>query len=339
MSEYKLSFKESVALYVNLFCSKLLLSTPLDLTERLGQGAVISIIFSFAVTILFFLLYTKNTNKDFISLIKNPFLKKGIATLLVVILIFCATTTLSLLTYYVKKLAYPSSPLAFLTIPFAVCMLYPAYFGLKSIAKLNGFFVPIIFVSLSLLVFLSFAEFDFTLLAPIFSKGAKSIIQSVFFMLSSLFELVLLLLAPKITKASFKKVGITSLLISCALYVLVIASFILLGTKASPLPVFTIIHSGFFSRADILFIIAYAISGMLYLATLLYFSSHILSCVFAPYLKQKFVFPLGLIIISLSSISFFSEMGQSFLNLVSKVLWIIPFVLPLFFIFKKENKQ
>ena len=338
MNEYKLSFNESVALYVNLFCNKLLLSAPLDITERLDQGAVIGIILPFVVAILFFLLYTKNTNKDFISLIKNPFFKKGIATVLIIILIFCATTALSLLTYYVKKLAYPSSPLAFLTVPFALCMLCPAYFGIKSIAKLNGFFVPIIFSLLVLLVFLAFPEFDFTLLAPVFSKGLKGILQNAFFLLSSLFELILLLLAPKITKASFKKVGITSLLISCTLYVLVIASFILLGTKASPLPVFTIIHSSLFSRADIIFIIPYAISGMLYLSSLLYFSTSILSSVFDIGLKQKLVFPLGLIIISLSSISFFSETGRNFLNLVSKGLWSVPFVLPLFFIFKKENR-
>lgn len=340
MNEYKLSTKEATALIVNLLCSKLFLLCTSDFTKISGSGAIISVLFVYGLEFLFFSFYIKNNNtKNILDRINSSFVKKIFSLLTVMLLIFSGSVSLNLLVYFSKMTALLNSPLSFLTLPFAVCMIFAAGSGLKCIGKLNGFFVPLLYVTLFTLLVFSYNSFDFTNLTPIFGKGFINVFGKSFFLLSNLFEFLILLYIPQNIKGSFKKTGFSALIISLAIYIVTICSFLLIGGKTSDLPLLSVIQSGAFRRTDSIFLLLYSLSGMLYLSTLLYFAIHIFCFAFKINEKKALLLPFALILISFSSINFFNSNGKEFLSLFSRWLWIFPVALPLIFTFFKEKQQ
>lgn len=339
MNEYKFSVPEATSLLVNLLCSKLFLLAPADFTKTSGSGAVICVLFVFFVAFLFFHIYTKSNCTNILSRIKNHTVKKAFGIITSILLLFSGAVCLNLLVYFTKTASLSASPLSFITIPFAVSMLLGAISGIKSIGKLHGFFVPVLYVALIFLVASGYKSFDFTNLTPVFGKGISAVFGNGFFLLSNLFEILIFLFLPRHINGSFRRVGFLSLSISLVLYLVTVSAFVLTDGKTLDLPLFSVIQSGPFRRTDSAFLLLFSLSGMLYLSSLLYFSVHI----FADTLKisdKKFLFmPFGLILISFSGISFFNQSGQKLLSFFSRLMWIVPFLLPLIFTFSRRDSH
>ena len=333
MTDYKFSAFEAKALMINLLCSKLFLLCPADFTEASGSGALISVLLVYLIAFLFFGIYTKSDKE-----ITLPVIKKGFGVIVSFLLLFSGAVTLNLLVYFSKITAYPNSPLAYLTVPFAVCMLLSSASGIKCIGKLHGFFVPVIYILLVFLTVSSYNAFDFTNLTPVLGKGIPYVLKSGLFLLSSLFEVVIFLFLKQHIKGSYKKTVFSSLLISLLLYLVTISAFLLIGGKTPDLPLLSVIQSGSFRRTDSVFLLLYSISGMLYLSSVLYFAVHIFADSFSICEKKALTVPFGLILTAFSGISFFNRNGQIFLSALSRWLWLIPFVLPLIFRFFKERR-
>ena len=332
MISKKISETEAVAIFINLFCAKLFLITPKDFVDLTGSGAIIFVVILFALAFIFFSLYIR----------KNAFRIAESKTFLIIIssiLIVYGAITLSQLVYYAKVIWFIKSPLPFLTIPFAVCMVLAALHKFCTIGKINGFFVPIIYISVILITLTSYKAFDFTSLTPVFGKGGMNMIKSTGLLLSSVFEFILLLFLPQITDGSHKKTGFLALLFSSVIFVFVIGCYLLAGGDAKDLPLLYVIRSGFLGKSDSMFLILYAVSGFLYLGSILTFASLAFCKAFKINDQKNITLPLSLIIISLSGITFFSPEGKLFLKIFSSVLWAFPFLIPvIFIIFKRERK-
>lgn len=320
---------------MNLLCSKLFLLCPYSFTSLSGSGAIFSVLLVFIIAFLFFAIYTKNKPSFINDRIKTPALKGFFGTVSSIFLLLSGTVTLSLVIYFTKMTSLSSSPLSFITVPFAVCMLCAAYPGLKCLGKLHGFFCPMLYILLAVLVLFCIPEFDFTNLTPIFGKGFINVFLKGFFMLSNLFEILIFLYLPPYVKGSYKKTVFSSLGISLVLYLLAVSAFLLIGGKTPDLPMFSVIRSGLLKSLDSVFLILYTISSMLYLSAVLFFSTKIFADSFEIKQAKNLIIPFGLILISFSSISFFSSYGQKFLSALSRFLWAIPFLLP--FLFKEKR--
>lgn len=339
-NEYKLSDSEASLLLVNLLCSKLFLLTSGDFVSVSGSGALISVSLVFSASFLFFYIYTKKSvYQDILHCINSTPVKKIFGIVSSFLLIFSGSASLNLTAYFSKVTAFTSSPLSFLTIPFAVCMIFAASSGLKCIAKLNGFFTPVLYAALIILICFSYNSFDFTNLTPVFGKGFVSVFGNGFFLISNLFEFLILLYLPKNLKGSFKKVGFCSLLISFIIYLVAVSAFLLIGGKSPDLPLLSVIQSGHFRRTDSAFLLLFALARMLYLSTVLYFSVRIFCESLNITKKNLLVIPFALILISFSGISFFNSGGQMLLSFFSKWLWAIPFLIPIILTVIKEKHR
>lgn len=316
-----MSEKEGIALVVNLLCSKLFLLTPLIFTKNSGSGALINVVFVFILAFLSFYVCSKY------KLTKN----KIFSCAVLISVLFCTVSSLSLVVYYTKSMVLTRSPLAFITLLYAVCMLIPTLCGLKSIAKIHGFFVPIVYICLAILLFFSAKSFNYTNIFPIFGKGFSKIFLNGFFLLSMLFETVLLLFISEKTNGSVQKVGIASLSISLILYLGVIFSYIAIGEYGTALPIFSIIQNGIFGRGDSGLILLFTISNMLYLSAMLYFATEIFTETFSIQQNRNLNCAFLLFVTGLSGISFFSPEGQQILRLASFILWAVAFLIPLVF--------
>ncbi len=341
MTTYKLSGFEATVLIINLLCCKLFLLTPLIFTENSGSGALITVCFIFVLAFLVFGIYVKKSGgKPVFSLIGNPFVRAVFGALSCLLLVFCGAVTFSRILYYAKAMAYPKTPLVFLALPLGISSVLCARTGLKSVGKTHGFFVPLLYAVLIVLVLLSAKSFRFTGLTPVLGKGFYAVFGSGFFLLSSLFESLVLFYLPAFTNAPIKKVGFSALSASFAYYLFVIGGFLLIGGKAQTLPLFSVIRASFFSRTDSLFLLLYATAGMLYLASVIYFSAFIFAKTFkVPHVKPLII-PIALIILSFAEISFFNPEEQFVIQNMQKILWVIPFLLPVCFAcFKPQAKH
>ena len=170
-------------------------------------------------------------------------------------------------------------------------------------------------------------------------KGFLPVFGNGFFLLSNLFELLILLYLPKNLKGSFRKVGFYSLSISFFLYAAVISAFLLIGGKSPDLPLFSVIQSGHLRRTDSAFLLLFALSQMLYLSTVLYFSVRIFSESVCLTQKSLLTIPFALILISFSGVSFFTAGGQKILSALSKFMWAVTFFIPIILPVFKEKRR
>lgn len=331
MNTAKISELEAIALYVNLFCTKLFLITPKDFVDLTGSGAIVFVIFLFAFSFLLFSFYIK----------KNAFRlteSKVFLVIISILLIIYGAVTLSQFVYYAKVIWFIKSPLSFITIPFAVCMILASKNGISTLGKINGFFVPILYSAIIFLILTSSKAFDFTSLTPVLGKGIN-MLKGTPFLLSSLFEFVLLLFVPKISDISHKKIGFSALSVSAVIFIFVIGCYLLAGGNTKDLPLLYVIRSGFLGKSDSLFLILYAVSGFLFLSSILNFSCISFCEAFKIKEEKNVLYPISLILISLSGITFFSPDGKLFLKFFSSILWTFPFIFPVLFVmFKKERK-
>lgn len=332
MGDCKLSNTEAIALFVNLFCAKLFLITPKDFTDLLGPGAILFIIVMYLITFLLYWFYTsKNISKIFCS--------KMFLTVLSFVLIIYGAIILSRFVYFTKTVWFLRSPLAFITLVFGACMMIASKNSLKTLGKINGFFVPILYLLVIVLIGTSIKAFDLTFLTPILGKGFPTMAKASIFLLSSMFEFVLLLFLPEITNKFDKKTGFSVLGISLFLYLVVIFAYLLVGANSKNLPLLYVIQSGLLSKSDSLFLIIYAISGFLYLSSIVHFSAMFFCSAYEIKDSKAVVYPVSLIIISLSGITFFNPKAQLFLKGLSSFLWVIPFLLPIIFLRKDNNNK
>ena len=213
--------------------------------------------------------------------------------------------------------------------------------GIKSVAGTSGFFVPLIFTIPLLLLATTVPNFDFSELFPLFGKGLRPTFLNGIFMLSSLFEVLILFYVPAFYPAK-KLAGIVrpTLAISCLLYLLIIGSVLLLGNSHTGGHAFSLLQTGFSGRNDGIFLIIYTLSGILYLASMLFFAAEMFRKAVPVPARNVLFLPLTLLIVLYSEITFLSQEGQAFLKNAGLLLWLMPFIVPLLFLlFAKSKKE
>ena len=191
----KLSSKEATAIIVNLVCAKTFLMVPVYFKRITESGSIVTVLYVFALAFIFlFLRYVTPKIK-----LKALYPLIGLAMLVVCsINIFEYSMTIS-------SLFFKNTPFLLIIIFFWFAMVFGAY---GNIGKINLFFTPVIYSVVFLMLIFTFSGGNYYYLFPVLGKGFDSIFKEGFFMLSSLFELVVLFFIPEMLKdkKDFKKV-------------------------------------------------------------------------------------------------------------------------------------
>lgn len=330
---------EAVSVMVNLLCCKLFLLTPVFFIQNAKSAAPLTILFIFSAALFFFFIFQKKMHNRLFSQISSPILKHLFHFISLFLVFFCCTVNFSLLIYFFKLLAFPRSPYLFLALPFAAAMIACAKGGIKSICKTNGFFVPLIFGLLVIMLLLQYPNFSFINLFPLLGENILSTLLSFVFMLSSLSEILILFYLSAYCKTTIYAIAKPSLFISCLIYLIVIGTTLLMGNFKFTPAVFSITQNGFFGRNDGIFLLLCALSGMLYLSTLLYFTVDIFRKTFGTDKDAPLLIPFTLLIVTFSEITFLNPEGQNFLKQAGIFLWLFPFIAPLLLMLLPKKKK
>ena len=192
-----LKSKEAVAVIVNLLCAKTFLMVPVYFKRLTESGSLVTVLYVFGIATVFMLIYL------FTGKIKLPgFLFPLIALIMVLV------SAINLFEYSttVSSLFFRTTPLFMIFLFFTVAMTIGAY---ADIGKLNLFFVPLIYATVFLMLLFTFSDGNYYYLFPVMGKGASAVFNDGFFMLSSLFELIVLFFIPDMleNKSNLKKVA------------------------------------------------------------------------------------------------------------------------------------
>lgn len=316
-----LKSREAIALSVNLICAKTFLMVPVFFKRLAESGSLILVAYIFALAFIFMFVYLF-TGKTKIPRILLP--------LIAISIILVCSVNLFEYSRTVSALYFKSTPLFVIFLFFAVAMTVGGY---SHIGKLNLFFVPIIYITVFIMLFFTFSDGNYYYLFPIMGKGFKTVFGDGFFMLSSLFEAVVLFFIPDIleNKKDTKKVTAYTLIFSFLIYLIITAACLITVHTDLPencfSPLFLILRQikigTYFQHPDTAFLIIYFISAFLYLSGMLFFLCNI----WGKMSKKVLYLPVSLLIFI---IALNGEKLMPLTIYLNKILWIFPFVLPIF---------
>lgn len=320
-----LKSKEAVAVAVNLICAKTFLMVPVYFKRLTESGSLITVLYVFTLAAVFLFIYL------FSGKIRIP---KFLYPLIAVLMILVCSINLFEYSTTVSSLFFRTTPLFIIFLFFTLAMIIGAY---ADIGKLNLFFVPVIYITAFIMLLFTFSDGNYYYLFPIFGKGFDAVFSDGFFMLSSLFEVVILFFIPHMLedKKEVKKVTAYTLIFSFVIYLIITAGCLITVHTDLPencfSPLFLILRQiklgTYFQHPDTAFLIIYFLSAFLYLSGMLYFASHILSKTCRKLSKKMFLIPLGIVIFILG---INGENLMSVTSYLNKALWIVPFIFPVF---------
>ena len=345
---------EAVALTGSLFCTKWFLTAPTLFYEVGGHSAFFTLLFVHVLAAVCWRfscdVFTGKDLSDVCDAVGGAKLRQAVGTAASVVLLLLAALTLRQYVQNAKLLTLHTFPTLSVTALFGFAMLLGARCGEKSVAKAHSFFVPAVFLTLLLLILLASPNFRFSNLFPLLGKGIGALFGHGFFLLSSLTEGIALFYLPPLIKEPrrIKRVGNLILLFSFVCGTLVLTCYIFAAPGSSDsvyLPIFQIVRliqvGDIFQRADSLFLMIFALSGLLYLSAVLLLLCRVFARTFRLPYKQPLTVPFGLLIISLSVITFIAD-SDAILTVLYRFLWILPFPTALIlrqFALRKERKK
>lgn len=320
-----LKSKEAVAVAINLICAKTFLMVPVYFKRLTESGSLITVLYVFTLAAVFLLIYLLSGK------IKIP---KFLYPIIAILMVLVCSINLFEYSTTVSALFFRTTPLFIIFLFFTLAMIIGAY---SNIGKLNLFFVPVIYITVFLMLLFTFSDGNYYYLFPVLGKGFDAVFSDGFFMLSSLFEVIILFFIPDMLedKKDVKKVTAYTLIFSFIIYLIITAGCLITVHTDLPencfSPLFLILRQikigTYFQHPDTAFLIIYFLSAFLYLSGILYFASHILSKTWRKLSKKMLIIPFGLLILILGVNGENLMPATSYLN---KALWIVPFIFPIF---------
>lgn len=334
---------EAVTLLINMICTKVFLNFPRVAAETAGTASWILMIYvSMLVFGLFFIiskLYKRFEGKDLLDIGEHIGGAAGrivTGTVVIIFLTFFTSVILREFTEDMKVVAFPVSPVSFVSMFFLVCMVVGAYFGIETIVRFHAIAVPVI-ASGYLVILLAILPFtDVTNLLPILGNGVKSIFIDGILRISVFSELLFLfLIVPFIrTDKNLKRIGFTA--IGFSTFFLIISVPVYIASIPYPtaienfLPIYQmarlINYGRFFQRLEPLFIVIWVTAALLYLTSAFYFLVYIFRKTFALQYHKPLILPFAVIIFTLSllppNLVSAVELETAYLR---KYSWIITF--------------
>lgn len=328
------SFKNSDITFVviNLLIYRIFTQLPMTIFKTSGSAAPLSNLLSgiAAIGIIWFLTscLLKNINGNLLDAAETLFGKLGKVLFCLLIIAYLAVSmifTLENFSNLIRLIAFPTSPLWFVTIFLILGAVLGALGNTHSVIRLHGIFAPIIITVLVLLIVSTIYQGDTSRLFPLLGGGTNSVLSNSFSGIILYTDIILLLLiAPNGESRTYitKTVSIGAIF-ALLLNFLFALSFTLKIPQTiaqnQQFPIYLLmkqVYFGrFFQRLDALILLVSALSSMLYMSLnlTLIFDTFRQSLGFSQ--KPPVVIALG-VLISLISLQSYTFPQNSILYLV-----------------------
>ena len=247
--QHKIKFGrwESIALILNLICTKIFLYFNRLTVEDAGTAGWLMTVFTCAVTLLAYSLliwmYKKFEGKDILDIAGiagGKILKAITGFALGGVLVVLAALTMREYSEDIKIISLPTSPLSYVMFFFIAGMVTASYLGVESIVRHNAIITPIIAAGYVLILLGAIPRADLTNLMPILGTGLKDIVLKGLYRTSIFVELIVLFMLPPFL-GSYKEVrsvGFISIGLSSFFLVMGSLSYILVFPYPASLELF-----------------------------------------------------------------------------------------------------
>ncbi len=274
---------EAIALIIMITINQIIFNISNTIIINTGSSAWLNIIIISIVAILFCLLICKLFKKflsqdivDISEYLGGKVLKTIVGILYVLFFIFLAGIFLRYLASSLKLIYFEKSPITFLLLLFLIPIVLTVRLGIKPISEVNLMFTPIVLLSMLIILFSTAKDFVPERIFPILGFGAD---KTFFIGLNNIFTFscfaYLYFLMPILKNPEdFKKVAVTSIIISAVYLFLSIISLLMMfpfiAFSDEMLSVYLLtrlIEFGkFFQRVDAIFIFIWILSTFSFLS-------------------------------------------------------------------------
>lgn len=348
--------KELSCILINLITVKMLFSFPRTLVLNSGNSAWIQTAFVSLISCLVFwfiiFLYRKAEMKSIMELsneIGGRGLKIVVGIILCASLLFNSSLTMRALPESIKTVLLPLTPMSLLILLLGVAILFGAYMGIFSIARIHAIYIPVALISLAVFLIMLFDDIDITNLFPVLGEGTYNIFVDGLSSVSIFSDvIVLFVLLPlcgnyeRVKKASHK-----ALVISSVINVLIVLFYNLIysypSSKEFMLPVYQMTRlikiGDFFQRLEALFEFVWSFAVLLYSSLYLFVLCYIWKEIFDLKYYKPLVLPFTIIMCATAYLPSSTVKMAGIQNVSSLVSIPVSFILPIVIIFWYTKKK
>jgi len=282
----KLEKYEAVFLIVNIIIAHVILNLPKDLFTVTGTATPINVIY-ISILALFFVyfvskLFKKFNNLDILDIsnfLAGKWLKITLGIIYIIYLLLLSGGLLRNFAEELKIIYFPSIPITYILLFFAVAIIVANSIDFKSLAKVNMLVTIVVLISM-IVIFISVSpSYSPEKIYPILGYGAKATFINGLENIYAFSGIILLFLLPPSlkNKDDFKKVSIASIAFSAIYLFLSIVSLLFTFSTVINLDYISLMYlltrsveyGRFFQRADAIFILFWVISLMSYLSIIM----------------------------------------------------------------------
>lgn len=339
-NDYKLQKVEAVCIILIIMVNKLILNVPYYIVDSVGTGALINLIYvgfiGFLLVLLMNKLFTNFQNSDIIDVsefLGGKFFKCILSIVFIFALFFVTYITLNSFANMIKTIYYDNSPLIFILLFFIIGIVVANIVGFKSIVRTICLIVPFALISILIALFGVYKDFSFDKFAPFLGYNLKSTFVDGLLNIFAFYVMIYYyFLIPLLKNSSdFKKVTITSYIISWILLFLTIISILAIfpiSINIEPLNSLYVLSrqielGDFIQRIDALFILLWLISIFCYLSFCIFMINRIINKLINITNEKMLTFSTSSILFGLALIPFDMATNRFLENSVYKYIILI----------------
>lgn len=336
-NNYKLEKIEAIAIILIVMINKLILNIPYYIVKLVGSGAIINLLYigiiDFIVLLIIIKFFKNFETADILDIseyLGGKTFKNLIGFLCIGLFFLVAFITLIDFSNVLHTIYFSNFPMAYILFFFIFGALIANIIGLKGISRTICFIIPFAILSVIITFFTSFENLDIKDLTPFFGKSYKETFVSGLSNCFAMYILVIYYFLKPLLKdvKEFKKISVTSYLISFILLILTIIPMLtLFNTSSNSEPINSLfllsrqIELGrFLQRIDALFIFLWIFAIFSYLSFIVFLINRIIKKII-PVTNEKMLsystcsilFGLSLIPINISHIHFIEDTLYRFL--------------------------
>lgn len=342
-SKIRIGTWELILMLVGIIVIQTILNFPRAIARQAGTAGWIQVIFLTAITLLVFAvqmwLYKGFDGKDILDIAQMGLgtpLRIFTGISIIMYLGYGVAIVLRELAEDMKTVALPVSPLSMVTGMFVIGMIAACYLGLEAIARVSIIVVPITILGFAFIVISASTYYRIDNILPILGNGPKAIFVGGLPTISIYSAMALLFLFPSFMAKheNTKRIGITTICISAAIFLISTLSYSLLLPYPMTLQSFLPLHQmarlieygRFFQRIESLFFFIWGSSALLYLSTVMFFILFVIKKTFRLKYYRPLIFPVAILLFTMS---FFPPNLMTALiaelTIIRRYSWIVTF--------------